>query len=364
MTTETKLRVIDADAHVCETERTWDYLEPAEQKYRPILYTSPSAPTKEFWVIEERIRGLRFPTLSEQQLLTMSETAGRRMDTPREARELDDVQLRLSEMDHLGIDVQVLHNTLWIEQVSADPDAEAALCRSWNKWLADIWKQAEGRLRWSCVVPSLLPDEAIEQMRFAKENGAVALCLRPFDGDKYLINPYFYPFFEEAERLDMAIAVHIANASPQYRQLFGSIFTNANSFALFRAPTMMVCHSLLNSEIPKLFPSLRWGFIESSASWVPWVYHEIANRWRAGGREMSDDPFGDANIYVTCQTDDDLPYVRSYAGERCLVIGTDYGHLDPSSEVDAISVFKADERLDAVEKERILLHNPRRLYGI
>ena len=201
-------------------------------------------------------------------------------------------------------------------------------------------------------------------MRFARENGAVAVCLRPFDGDKYLINPYFYPFFEEAERLDMAIAVHIANASPQYRQLFGSIFTNANSFALFRAPTMMVCHSLLNSELPELFPGLRWGFIESSASWVPWVYHEIANRWRAVGKAMSADPFGDANIYVTCQTDDDLPYVRSYAGERCLVIGTDYGHLDPSSEVDAISVFKSDERLDEVAKEQVLLHNPRRLYGI
>ena len=46
------------------------------------------------------------------------------------------------------------------------------------------------------------------------------------------------------------------------------------------------------------------------------------------------------------------------------MIGTDYGHIDTSSEVDAISVFKADERLDEVEKERILLHNPRRLYGI
>ena len=28
MATQTKLQVIDADAHVIETERTWDYLEP------------------------------------------------------------------------------------------------------------------------------------------------------------------------------------------------------------------------------------------------------------------------------------------------------------------------------------------------
>ena len=30
MATQTKLQVIDADAHVIETERTWDYLEPSE----------------------------------------------------------------------------------------------------------------------------------------------------------------------------------------------------------------------------------------------------------------------------------------------------------------------------------------------
>jgi len=31
MATQTRLPVIDADAHVIETERTWDYLEPSEQ---------------------------------------------------------------------------------------------------------------------------------------------------------------------------------------------------------------------------------------------------------------------------------------------------------------------------------------------
>jgi hypothetical protein len=40
------------------------------------------------------------------------------METPREARELDDVALRLQHRDELGIEVQVLDNTLWIEQVA------------------------------------------------------------------------------------------------------------------------------------------------------------------------------------------------------------------------------------------------------
>ncbi len=57
-------------------------------------------------------------------------------------------------------------------------------------------------------------DEAVIQMRDAKENGAVAVCMRPLEGDRLLTNRSFYPIYEEASRLDMAIAIHIANANP------------------------------------------------------------------------------------------------------------------------------------------------------
>ena len=44
MTERTNLDVIDADAHVIETEHTWDYLEAAERKFRPRLFSSPDEP--------------------------------------------------------------------------------------------------------------------------------------------------------------------------------------------------------------------------------------------------------------------------------------------------------------------------------
>ena len=47
MSSHDKVEVIDADAHVIETERTWDYLEPSEEKFRPVLFTSPQSPTKQ-----------------------------------------------------------------------------------------------------------------------------------------------------------------------------------------------------------------------------------------------------------------------------------------------------------------------------
>ena len=52
--TSTQLLVIDADAHVIETERTWDYLGPAEHSFRPRLFASPDEPGQQYWVIENK----------------------------------------------------------------------------------------------------------------------------------------------------------------------------------------------------------------------------------------------------------------------------------------------------------------------
>src|SRR5437667_7175319 len=240
------LTVIDADAHVIETEHTWDYLEPSEQKFRPQLFYSPDDTARQYWVIDDKIRGFRFPTLSERQLREFAQRAGRNFETPQAARELDDVELRLKHMDELGIDIQVLHNTFWIEQVTTRPEVEAAICRSWNHWLADVYKKSAGRLRYSCVVPALNIDEAVTQIKFAKENGAVAVCMRPLEGDRHLSNPDFYPIYQAASDLDMAIAVHIANANPANCELYRQ--SPVGRFAIFRMPTLAACLHLILTD--------------------------------------------------------------------------------------------------------------------
>jgi len=364
MATQTKLQVIDADAHVLETEHTWDYLEPSEQKYRPQLFASPADPARQYWVIEGKIRGLRVQTLTEQQLKERSQQSGRNVATPQAARELGDVELRLNHMDELGIDVQVLHNTLWIEPVAQKPDVEAAICGSWNRWLAEVWESGRGRLRWSCVLPYLMLDEALVQMRTAKEHGAVAVFMRPLEGDRSMLDPYFYPIYQEASRLDMAIAVHIANGNLANCELVKSFPGGSGGFYTFRVPTVASCAMLLMSELPQVFPNLRWGFIEASAQWLPWVYHEAARRSAGLGNKFPEDPFTEYNIFVTCQTDDDIPYILKYSGENSLVIGTDYGHTDTSSELDAISIFQGQSGISQDNKDRILHYNPKTLYGL
>src|ERR671914_723293 len=113
LTANVKTDVIDADAHVVENERVWDYLEAGDL-------------------------GPKFPSPNEKQSEEHVKRFGREVGTPVQARELSDVTQRLRHMDALGIDVQVLYNSLWLRPLTRRPEVEIALCWSWNRWLADI----------------------------------------------------------------------------------------------------------------------------------------------------------------------------------------------------------------------------------
>src|SRR5712691_11471684 len=172
--------VIDADAHVVETEHTWDFMDKAEEKFRPVLTGTPDNPNQKFWSVGGRRRGFRFNALTAGG--QRADRSGRRVDLPEAVREMDDVSARLAVMNETSIDIQVCHNTLWIEPVTEDPELDLALTRSWNRWLAEIWGRGENRIRWTCVVPTTNLEEAVRQMEYSKENGAAGVCLRPIEG--------------------------------------------------------------------------------------------------------------------------------------------------------------------------------------
>ncbi len=357
--TAQKTLIIDADAHVTETERSWAFMDPGEEKYRPILDAPPDAPKEMFWNIGGRQRGFRFNQIHAEAARLMQGKTGRRTDVPVSASEVDDIAARLRVMDQTGIDIQICHNTLWIETVADDAAQESALCRSWNRWVAEAWQQAPERIRWSCVVPTLDLGEAVRQARFAKENGAVAVCMRPVEGRRIVTDSYFFPIFEAAQELDMAMAIHIANGNPENVALWRGALGN---LATFRAPTVLACAAVINSTIIEKFPRLRWGFIEASASWMSWLDAEM--KQRTGSRGAGGNIFADHNIYVSCQNGDDIPYLIKQGFLDSLVIGTDFGHFDAASDVDAITKFQANALISGEEKRKILFTNPKKLYAL
>ncbi len=123
-------------------------------------------------------------------------------------------------------------------------------------------------------------------------------------------------------------------------------------------------HSLIFHDVPARFPTLRWGFIEVSAQWIPYVLHDLAKRFKRRGQELPRDVLRRNRIYVACQTDDDLAYVLGYSGADTIVIGSDYGHADTSSELEALRLLKEHGDIDPAVIDRILDDNPRALYAL
>lgn len=355
---------IDSDAHLVESEHTWDFMEPGDaRKFRPKLVAPNGPEGTQYWLIGGQIRGVAREVMTSQKFAALTSVGGRMMETPQEAREMEDVGVRLRHMDALGIDVQVLYPTIFIHQVSDRQDEEAALCHGYNRWAADIWRQAGGRLRWMCVLPLLDIGAALEQLETSYQNGAVGVFLRPVEGSRLLFDPYFYPLYERMQQLKMAAGVHVSAANPWYNALL-SQYHSGGGFWPLRLATVGSFHALVCSDIPNLFPRLRWGFIEASAEWVPYTVKHLVRRFAQRGKELPQHPMQQWNTYVTVQVDDNLPYVLDYAGDDNFVIGTDYGHTDPSTELNALQILRDRTGITAEQYRKIVDDNARALYSL
>ncbi|MBM4260804.1 MAG: hypothetical protein FJ145_05100 [Deltaproteobacteria bacterium] len=125
---------------------------------------------------------------------------------------------------------------------------------------------------------------------------------------------------------------------------------------------------MIFNGISELFPSLRFGLIESGAQWVPYALHDLVRRIeRQRGNPkaaLTRNFLADYRFFVTCQTDDDLAYVLQYAGDDNLVIGTDYGHSDVSAEIDALRKLRQLPGVCDAVADKILNENAKRLYGL
>src|SRR4029077_11762717 len=290
---------IDADAHVLETEKTWEYMDGADWKFRPqVVVSTDRSPHDEYWLVDGTLR-------------LKSRNVGK--NTPMESRELRDPSARLKHMDELGVDIQVIFPTIFIIPLTPRPEIELALCRSYNRWMADVWKQAEERLRWVAVLPLLSMDKIFEEAKFSKENGACGIFLRGSECEKLLSDSYFFPLYDASSRLDLPICIHSATGSTA---LFDYYKYETIGFAKFKLVIVGAFHNLIMDKIPERFPKLKIAFLEVSAQWLPYVLTDLGKRYKLQGREFNGKTLlRESRFFVGCETNDDLPYIIQAADD-------------------------------------------------
>ncbi|MCB2107467.1 MAG: amidohydrolase family protein [Rhodobacteraceae bacterium] len=322
------MKVIDVDAHGIEPASVWDYLAKSDEQYRPSIlrkergsaiqthFSGPS--TKEYWVIDNYLYGKHDPD-------AIAEASKGEISIG--ALTLDDIGARLANMDTQQVDVQIVYSSIFLNIRIARKEAELALTRAYNRWVAERCSGSNGRLRWA-FVPSLKnPQATAEDMKWARDNGAAGVLFRGIEGNQFLDHQDFDPVYAKAAELDLPICVHIGHGCPAFETIAQRDNTAFNRF-VSDSPNYFAFSMLLRSQVAKMFPQLRFGFFESGSSWV-FSAVQTAMHVRLQPPDLMalvQEKLRKHNFYITCELHEDLPTIIKYTGTDNLIMGSDYGH--------------------------------------
>lgn len=360
--------VVDADTHIAESEAMWSYIDQEIYPRRPILARIPDdtwyKERNAFWLIDGEI----FPKPAGKASFSLITPSAQKKESGRgdihlSARELTDTGARLADMDKMGVEIQVIYPTLFLVYLTDDPLLEIGLCRAYNRFVADGCAKEPNRLKWVAILPLRSIEASLQEMKWAKEKGAVGVFFRGMEGNLTLDNPYFFPVYAQAETLDLSICIHTGSGSRHLMQLFD--VERNHTFAHNRVLPVVAFRDLVANRIPERFPTLRFGFIEAAASWVPYIIHVLQRSVRGDLKNSNpQDLFRDYRFWVACEADEELPFLVRFIGEDKIIIGSDYGHNDPSKEPEFIKNMRAREDVPPALVHKILCQNARQLYGL
>ena len=285
-----------------------------------------------------------------------------RTGTTVETRELRDIDARIRDMDNLRIDVQVLYPTMFLGGFTSRPEIDLALSRSYNRWLANGTEKSGGRLRWVALLPMMTMDKAVEEARWAKDHGAVGVLKKGYELGRSSSDPYFFPLYEEVSRLGMPLCIHTGTGNPPSDGVGLDLAGRFNAISAFT--------DFVISDVPSRFPELRVGWIETGASWVPFLHADLMakNLKRTFlPFDLREDLFRRNRFFVACDSTDVIPYILQFGTADSLLVGTDYTHADQSAELEALDIIEQKAASGAFPQEvarKIIDDNPRRFYGL
>jgi predicted TIM-barrel fold metal-dependent hydrolase len=362
-------RTIDADGHVLEPRAAWSSMP---DDLRPRIVTDE--------------HGLDHVIVSDQDIfvarLGQMGSPGTDVGAPVGPVPLEqarpgafDPVARLVDMDDEGIDVAVLYPTIGLGFWGiTDQRAAIALARAYNDWLAGYCAAAPTRLHAAAMVPFQDPAAAVAELRRARtELGFVAAFVRPNPCcGRTLTDPENEPFWEEAEALGVAVAIHegFQTAIPP----LGSDRRPTNVLVLHAAShtleQMLACAQLIGLGVLERHPELRVVFLEAGGGWVPYwlarLDHQVPSYHRyAPEVKLLPSEYFARQCWISFEIDEaTLPALAPFVGDDRIVWGSDYPHADSTFPGALAELRQTIAPLGEASRTRILGTNAADLYGL
>jgi uncharacterized protein len=266
-------RIIDADGHVLEPMDSWKrYIDPAHVDGAPRLF------------VDERNRqqlmiGGKEYRLAEGLGVVGSidaRTTGVQAEAYEDGRAGGfDPHARLKDMDSDEIDAAFLYPSIGLGFGGiGDAPLAAAICRAYNRWLADYCQADPERLFGVALLPMHTAELAIAELEFARNKlGFRAAMVHPspaIDG-RLPHHPDNDRLWAVAQDLDVAIAMHggLRKLLPPFLS-FDKFPGRAAQHLLHHTMGMMLgVTSMIWFGVCERFPRLRVGFMEAGGGWLP-----------------------------------------------------------------------------------------------
>ena len=169
-----------------------------------------------------------------------------------------DIERRIADMNEEDVGIQALSPmpellSYWIEAKEA-----LVLSQSVNRAIAAMVRAAPGRFVGLGMAPLQDPALAAKELgNFCSEYGLIGVEIGSNIAGKSPGDPFFDPFFAEAERLELAIFVHALHPSIEGR-LVGPALLGA--YVGYPTDVGLAAASVITGRVLEKFPKLRIGF--------------------------------------------------------------------------------------------------------
>ncbi len=215
---------------------------------------------------------------------------------------------------------------------------------------------------------------ALDEIRRAKELGAVSFFMDPRVDDPGYDDAFYEPIWELAEQLDMVIGFH----GPAQPQVVARYKHHAANHAWLHTSSRPVGHmftlmELLYGGVLERHPKLRVVFLESGATWVPFWLFRLEEEWekfRLVHPEMEQNmtmppiEYWKRQCFCSVEVDEwTLQGVVATIGDDTLVVSSDFPHFDCAFP-EAGERFLSLPGVSLESKRRILWDNCARLYNL
>ncbi|WP_199434298.1 amidohydrolase family protein [Qaidamihabitans albus] len=276
---------------------------------------------------------------------------------------MDDLDVRIADMDMMGVDIQAVAPAVYQFYYWADADLGAKVSRLMNEELVEATIRRPGRFVPLGSVPLQDVDAAVQELRYlVHELGMRGIEIGTHVEGEEISAARLDPFWAEVEALGAVVVIHTQGATHPDR-LQGHNFVNIIGHA-FEA-TLAQAHLIFDGVMER-YPDLKIVVVHGGG-YLPAYAGRIDHGWRAREDVSEGVPhppssylgrfYFDTMVFET----DQLRFLIDKYGADRILLGTDYPY--DMGEDDPLA-FLGREGMPQAEVDLVSGGNAARLLGI